>query len=322
MNIARRVIVAALLALPGGFASGEASPAPADAAIDGDVRPAPGSIQPAGFPVMIYIRYRAASTVSPVPIVVRLDARNVTSDCRIGGNTVWCTPQQVLAQGRHVLDVEIGGLRKRWSFDAVPPPALAAFEPASGAVLPAGAWPTIQGRIVDPASGLLPATFSLTVDDVDVTAQAQFAAEGRSAGSFRYRPLRPPATGDHRVTVRISSRNGLGMADTASFVVDIEATYAVNVVTPADGAVVAASDCEVVVATASNKSLPEAVMIAGRPAALRSIEPKPWTWSATVPLTSGTNTIPVEVTFENGTVRSTRFEVTYAAVMGNDEEGK
>lgn len=154
-----------------------------------------------------------------------------------------------------------------------------AVTPANGATLTVDR-PTLTATYSDSSgSGINVASFSARLDDLDVT--AGFNA-GPTGGSFT--PATPLANGSHALVVAVRDRAGNQTTVTSSFIVIVTAAPTIAIAQPANDAITAQASILVTGTVTGSGAL--SVTVNGVAATLSS-----GTFSATVPLSAGSNTV-------------------------------
>lgn len=177
-------------------------------------------------------------------------------------------------------------------------------------ILPAGSRPVVSAQYSDASSDIDSASVRLLVDGEDVTARASVSATGVS-----YTPASDFAEGPHTLYIEVANRAGSAASAAWSFEVQTATTHVVEVIEPAGGQTVPTIDLAVTARVGSNRVTPVSVTANGTPmAAVQGGSPDAAeliTYSGSIKLVDGENTVDVVARFSDGTVRSERRNVFF-----------
>lgn len=176
-------------------------------------------------------------------------------------------------------------------------PEIRLVSPPNGALL-ANATPAIEVAFSDNFSGVKLSTLRFFLDGVDRTGDASVTATG-----LRFTPPQPLAEGAHTIEVFLSDHAANEAHATFRFTIDTLAPV-VAITAPAEGQVVAASPIQVT-GTVTDASAITSVTVNGQPASLSG-----GSFTASVTLVSGPNTITAEATDAAGHVGRATVTVT------------
>ncbi len=178
--------------------------------------------------------------IDPALVKLVIDEVDVTAQAQVGAESLSFTPSVRLPQGVHIVSLTVtdkagNSSTESWRFTVYTGmPVISAMTPQD--TLLADGRPVIAASYQDGgdasiAPGIDMASVRLSVDGVDVTAQAQVSATGIS-----YRSAAALADGLHTVLLTVADKAGTQVSATWTFLTDT-ATPLVGDVVPADGAV-------------------------------------------------------------------------------------
>lgn len=184
-------------------------------------------------------------------------------------------------------------------------PVSAITYPTSGAFI-TNATPAIAFKVTDEDSGINESTIKLTVDGSAVASE-EINKKAVSGGyECTYTPKSALGNGAHTIKVEVSDHDGnAAAAQTVSFTVDT-VPPTLSVAAPVDGLVTNSASLVVSGKTDDTTSKPVTVTVNGEKVAVN----ENGTWSKTITLSPGTNTITVVATDKAGKSTTVTRKVT------------
>jgi hypothetical protein len=166
-------------------------------------------------------------------IVVHLDGTDITALVKPGTAGFSYQPAEPLKEGSHVLEISVKDLAGNASthrsvFKTISAPEIHDIQPVAGVVIPSGSAVNIAASWRDVGAGIDPASARLTVDGVDVTAQASV-----SDGGIKY-TSGTTQTGTHPVVLSVADKAGNAVTANWSFEIDTPAATSIQSLAPAN----------------------------------------------------------------------------------------
>jgi Bacterial Ig-like domain/Glucodextranase, domain B len=159
------------------------------------------------------------SGIDATSLVVLLDTQNISALVTSSASGFSYTPAQVLAEGSHTLSVTVkdkagNASNQSVGFKTATPPVISAASPKD-VFLPAGVPAVIAASYSDIGSGVDTSKVKLSLDGVDISAQALVSTTG-----IRYSAAQVLTDGVHQVALSVSDKAGNASAMSWSFSVD------------------------------------------------------------------------------------------------------
>lgn len=169
---------------------------------------------------VISARYIQSGTggVNTAGVVLLVDGTNVGSQAAIGADSISYRPASALSDGSHQVELSVPNKagytsKANWSFVVDTQAPTVSMRSPEG--LKNGPVPTIGANFADTGSGIDSARVTLSVDRIDVTAQAVLAPAG-----IGYVPAKALADGTHSVSLTVTDLAGNRKTEEWSFGVD------------------------------------------------------------------------------------------------------
>jgi Bacterial Ig-like domain len=152
--------------------------------------------------------------------VLTVDSVNVTAQATATAMGISYTPTTALAAGAHSVSLKVfdqagNSTQATWTFSVdIAGPVISAQTPANAATIN-NTQPTISAQYADQGAGIDTTKTALTVDGVNVTAQA-----AATASDISYTPTAPLTSGTHTVVLKVFDKAGNSSRASWSFSVD------------------------------------------------------------------------------------------------------
>jgi hypothetical protein len=149
-----------------------------------------------------------------------VDGVNVTAQANATATGISYTPAVALAAGAHTISLKVfdqagNSTQATWTFSVdIAGPFISALAPANAAIIN-NTQPTISAQYADQGGGIDTTKTLLTVDGVNVTAQAAATASGIS-----YMLTAPLTSGAHTVVLKVFDKAGNSSQSSWSFSID------------------------------------------------------------------------------------------------------
>ncbi|WP_208113773.1 hypothetical protein, partial [Tahibacter aquaticus] len=242
------------------------------------------------------------SGIEPSAVRLRLDGADVTGAAVIAATGLTYVPSQPWTDGRHSVDVTIadraGNLTQgQWQFGVGNPPQVSAMTPID-TTLPFGSPTLIEAHFADSALDIDSASLTLTLDTADVTSSAVVDRPNSREGTVRLRPDDPLESGEH--VVHLAVANSAGAKTLAVWRFIVANRRVLEILEPPAGSTLTQPDVVISARVYSSDLASSGITINGAPAAVVAEADGETTYSASVTLAPGENTIGVAAAFADG----------------------
>ncbi len=197
-----------------------------------DLTPADGTLTRDPRPAIAASFHDALSGIHPSSVALALDGADVTAGAAVSQDAIRFTPAVDLIDGEHTLAVRVADraanraiASSRFIVDTTPP-AVTSLSPADGSVVDTPR-PVIAASFTDALSGVDDASIRLSLDGVDVAAQAQISEQ-----SLSFAPSSDAVDGLHTIHLALADRAGNHIVVQTTFTVQ---TIRTPPVTPQSG---------------------------------------------------------------------------------------
>jgi len=255
------------------------------------------------------------SGIDPDSVRVLLDGYNVTDQAQITGSGFQLQPIADLADGEHVVSVELADHAGNAALDGArfligARPNIVFTQPAitsvsDGSTIEIIADLTISQGQIDPDS------LEIRLNDQDVVSQTTLTP---IVGGFRMRlvPTPPLTIGSHYVIANVASTAGATTRNHRQFRINDADDYTFAFVAPATGTPIMASSVSIELVAGSTLGPPTTVTInGGAPERVRP-DGDLLRYSRIVMLAPGANTVTASATFGDATTRTITAELVHA----------
>ncbi|MBL8297762.1 MAG: hypothetical protein JNN30_05370 [Rhodanobacteraceae bacterium] len=271
--------------------------------------PTPGARLSSEIGYRVGARFARRSEVPAALLRVYLDGKDISAACAFDAAEIDCGDLAAQPPGTHTVTVRAGDSRFSWSYQTLPAPRVVSLTPHG--TLPHGSRPQITGTFSDPSAVLSRDGVQLWLDEVDVTASAEIVLDGSHAGSVRYTPSQPLATGVHRSRLFVTNDAGIRGGDVAHIDIAPAADAVVRFLQPAGGQSVVEPEFTVRVSAVSNISDVESVLINGEAAEAVSFAQPASEYRRTLTLHPGDNPVVAIARFADGSQAQASTNLTF-----------
>jgi Carboxypeptidase regulatory-like domain/Bacterial Ig-like domain/Peptidase M15 len=253
------------------------------------------------------------SGVNLAKVALKVDGQDVTATASVNEFGISYLPTANMGEGAHTVNLMVvdnsgNSSEANWSFTVATPPTISSLTPAN-ITLPPGSKPIISAAISDTRYSVDIASIKLFLDGADITSQAQVSASG-----VAFTPTSPLLEGAHTVYVTAANQIKASAQAVWSFIVDSQAVYNFQVLSPSDNAVVTTPKVEVQASGDSNKAFITEIILNGKTMPITAdTTANPRIFALTIDLDEGINTLLLNATFSNGETKTQTTKITYDA---------
>lgn len=275
-----------------------------------------GEVPPDDLRPEIFAQYTdVGSGIDPARVRLLLDGVDITSSATVGAGEIRWRSSQDLPDGERFVSLEVldragNQSAAAWNFTVGPQPILEIVAPQEE-LLPFGARPEISVTVTLTRGALDPESVVLFLNDVDLTQELQIAQPSPNRLEVQIQPPDGLPSGSYQIYAEARSQTGLGGFAIRQFSVDIERTYLLEFVPPAQGAVVLDPRVEIRVRANSTSGAPRVITLDGDSPLSRRLEDGNYVYRWVAELNPGANTLRARAEFPDGGSRTTELQLTH-----------
>lgn len=257
------------------------------------------------------------SGVDASSVMLLVDGVDRTAQAEIAEGAIAYAPGDNLVLGAHHVDLRIADRAgnpdsSAWQFKVLQPPIIDDVAPAGTNLEPAGPL-EISASFRSVGSDFDPAQFRLSLNTLDVTAQASLVFADPRTGTIRYVLSGAIEPGPYTASLHVATLDQAAADRVWSFVVAAAGSHDLAFLAPQSNAVVLEQNLHVRIKTRSNRGYATEVRINGMRAQLIDREADGVVYGIDLSLAKGSNELAAVARFSDGAEQSAHVSVRYDA---------